>query len=115
MEFDTFSVVLLEAGPNTTGISDREADALQDSHLAYLAALHESGKLQAAGPFLGNADKPYRGLCLHRLSAEEVRALFAEDPLVRAGRLAVRVLTWAVPKGAVSFSQARFPRSRAEV
>ena len=44
MRFDEFTVSLLVTGstPNT--------DALQDAHLAHLAALHESGSLLAAGP-----------------------------------------------------------------
>jgi uncharacterized protein len=115
MEFDTFSVSLLEPGPDTSPIDERAASALQDAHMAYLATLHESGKLQAAGPILGASDRPYRGLCLHRLPAAEVRILFEQDPLVRAGRLTVRVLTWMVPRGAVEFSPTRFPHSQSEL
>jgi hypothetical protein len=115
MEFDTFSVTLLEAGPNTSKLEGREADALQDAHMAHLAMLYETGKLQAAGPILGDPDRPLRGLGLHRLSADAVRALFEDDPLVRAGRLTVRVLTWMVPRGAVVFEPVPFPRSQAEL
>jgi uncharacterized protein len=115
MEFDRLTVSLLEAGPNASRMDERKADALQDAHMAFLATLHESGKLQAAGPCLGAADRPLRGICLHRLPPEEVRALFERDPLVRAGRLKVQVLTWMVPKGAVEFLTTRFPHSQAEL
>jgi uncharacterized protein len=115
MEFDTFSVVLLEAGPNRAPLDEREGNALQDAHMAHLAKLHASGKLQAAGPILDDPSRILRGVCLHALPATEVRSLFEEDPLVRAGRLSVRILTWAVPKGAVRFSPTRFPQARAEL
>ena len=115
MEFDTFSVVLLGAGPNTSRLDEREANALQDAHMAHLASLHEAGKLEAAGPFLDDPDRSLRGLCLHRLPANEVRALFERDPLVRAERLTVCVLTWSVPKGAIGFSPTRFPHSQADL
>ena len=103
MEFDTLTVSLFEAILNTTPLDERESDALQDAHMAYLAVLHETGKLQAAGPILGPNERTFRGLCIHRLPLEEVRALFEKDPLVRAGRLSVRVFTWSVPSGALSF------------
>jgi hypothetical protein len=81
----------------------------------YLASLHEAGTLQAAGGFLTPPRRSFRGLCLHRLSPDEVHALFAKDPAVLAGRLAVRIFTWMVPKGAISFSPTRFPHSQAEL
>jgi uncharacterized protein len=115
MEFDTFSVTLLEAGPNTSKLTEAEADALQDAHMAHLSSLYEAGKLQAAGPFLGAPDRTHRGMCLARLPAEEVPALFVDDPLVRAGRLTVRALTWMVPKGAVGFASTQFPHSQGEL
>jgi len=115
MEFETFTVSLLEARSNPEKLDEREADALQDAHMDYLATLHETDKLQAAGPFLNQQDRSIRGLCLHRIPPEEVRALFEKDPLVRAGRLSVRVLTWVVPKGALSFSPTRFPHSQREL
>ena len=115
MEFDTFTVTLLESAPGGRSLDAKEAAALQDAHMAFLAALHESGQLQAAGPLVDPPGSSFRGLCLHRLSAEEVRALFAKDPLVKAGKLVVRTFTWMVPTGAISFSPTRFPHSQAEL
>jgi uncharacterized protein len=42
------------------------------------------------------------------------RELCRADPAVRAGRLAVQVMTWMVPAGNVHFEQVRAPRSLAE-
>jgi hypothetical protein len=115
MEFDTVTVSLLERVPNAPTIDREESDVLQDAHMAYLASLHESGQLQAAGPFLGPGERVFRGLSLHRLPEEEVRALFEKDPLVRSGRLTVRLFTWVIPAGALQFARTRFPRSQAEI
>jgi len=115
MEFDTLTVSVLEAAPNPPELDAKQADALQDAHMAYLASLHESGSLQAAGPFVTPPERTIRGICLHRLPSEEVLALFSKDPAVRAGTLTVRAFTWLVPKGAILFSPTRFPHSRAEL
>ena len=52
-----------------------------------------------AGPFRDQPDETLRGLCLYRTGLEETRALAAEDPSVRAGRMSADVLTWLVPEG----------------
>jgi uncharacterized protein len=115
MEFDTFTAVLLESRPNAPHLDEKDADALQDAHMAYLATLHEQGRLQAAGPLLVAPDDPLRGLCLLRAPVHEADALFANDPAVRAGRLTARTIPWMVPKGAVAFSPARFPHAQSEL
>ena len=115
MEFDTFTVSLLEARADSAKLSQPEADALQDAHMDLLASLHEAGKLEAAGPFLSPKDRSFRGMCLHRIPPEEVSTLFEKDPLIRAGRLSVQVFAWAVPKGAIALSPTRFPHSQAEL
>jgi uncharacterized protein len=40
--------------------------------------------------------------------------LCSADPAVRAGRLAVQVMTWMVPAGNVRFKDVPAPRSTAE-
>jgi len=45
---------------------------------------------------------------------ETARRLSNEDPAVRAGRLAVEVMTWMVPAGNVHFESVPAPRSMAE-
>jgi uncharacterized protein len=115
MEFDSFTVVLLVAGPNAEKIDRRELDALQDAHMDHLATMHETGVLQAAGPVADAPGTSLRGLSIHRLPAQEVRALYDRDPSVKAGRLTPMIFTWMVPKGAISFSSTRFPHSQAEL
>ena len=45
---------------------------------------------------------------------ETARRLANEDPAVRAGRLAIEVMTWIVPAGNVRFEDVPAPRSMAE-
>jgi hypothetical protein len=49
-----------------------------------------------------------------RLVPKTARRLSNEDPAVRAGRLAVEVMTWMVPAGNVRFENVPAPRSIAE-
>jgi uncharacterized protein YciI len=114
MHFDRFTIVLLVLRPDAPQLSDDDADALQDAHLAHLAGLHESGFLLAAGPLLGGPDSAFRGLCLLNVGSERAGELMEQDPAVRAGRFSVVVLPWMVPGGAMSFSATRFPHSAAE-
>ena len=114
MQFDTLTVALLILRPDAPNLDDEAAAALQDAHLAHLADLHEAGHLVAAGPLLGPPDREFRGLSLLRVGPEEALRLKEDDPAVRAGRFAVKVMPWMVPAGAVSFAQTRFPRSIAE-
>src|SRR5262249_45591688 len=89
-----------------------EATALQDAHLAYIAALHEAGDLVAAGPL---ADDELRGLSIFSADPERARALAEADPAVKAGRFSIRVLPWMLPAGAMAFMPTFFPRSVADV
>ncbi|MCI4343775.1 MAG: YciI family protein [Thermoplasmata archaeon] len=115
MEFDTFTLVLLERQPDAPPLDEAATNQLQDAHMDHLAALQEAGSLLAAGPFLDPYDPKLRGLGVLRLPLEETRALLAADPAVRAGQLSFRLLTWMVPKGAVRFDPVRFPHSQAEL
>jgi uncharacterized protein len=112
MEFDRFTVVLLELRPDAPQLDDAAAAALQDAHLDHLATLHEQGHVLAAGPL---DDPRFRGLTVMRADVEEARRLKEADPAVKAGRLAPRVVSWQVPAGAVAFSRTRFPHSVADV
>jgi hypothetical protein len=58
--------------------------------------------------------RTFRGLSILNVDPEQARELKAQDPAVKIGRLAVKVIPWIVPAGAVSFSRTRFPRSVAE-
>jgi uncharacterized protein YciI len=113
MDFDQFSIALLSLRDDAPALTEAEELALQDAHLDHLARLHEAGQLLAAGPLRG--DSPYCGLSILTVGVQEARALKEADPAVIAGRLAVMVLPWMVPAGAVAFHAARFPHSVADV
>lgn len=115
MKFDTFTFGFLvepESGPE---LSEVEADALQDAHLAFLASLQAAGQLVAAGPVRAGDDPSIRGFLLFLCDRETAAALAAEDPAVRAGRFTVRLFTWMVPAGSMQFTTGTFPHSMAEV
>jgi uncharacterized protein YciI len=114
VRFDNFTVTLLVLRPDAPQLDEEAAAALQDAHLAHLADLHEAGYLVAAGPLLGPPDREFRGLSIFNVDAERALALKEQDPAVRAGRFAVKVMPWVVPAGAISFSPTRFPRSVVE-
>jgi uncharacterized protein YciI len=103
VELERFAFVLLRRGPRADEYSERELDALQEQHLAYLDEMAARGKLVGAGPFSDQPDDSLRGLCFYATSVEEARVLAEQDPSVRAGRLAVDVMTWWTRKGSVSF------------
>jgi uncharacterized protein len=111
VEFDSYTIVLLTLRPDAPDLDEEAAAALQDAHMAHLADLHEAGYLLAAGPL---SDEKLRGLSILNVDPERARELKEEDPAVKIGRLAVKVIPWIVPAGAVSFSRTRFPRSVAE-
>ncbi|MFC5908695.1 YciI family protein [Streptacidiphilus monticola] len=113
MDFDRFTVALLQLRPDAPELDEAAAAALQDAHMNHLAELHESGVLLAAGPLL-DTDSPFRGLSIFRVGPAEAQALAERDPGVLAGRYSVTVLPWMVPGGAVTFSPTRFPHSAAE-
>ena len=113
MDFDKLTIVLLELRPDAPQLDDTAAAALQDAHLDHLATLREQGYLVAAGPLAGGGE--LRGLSILRTDEEEARRLKEADPAVRAGRFALRIMSWQVPAGAMSFAAARFPHSVAEV
>jgi uncharacterized protein YciI len=111
LEFDHYTIALLILRPDAPQLDEEAATALQDAHLAHLAALHEAGHLLAAGPL---SDDKFRGLSILNVGPERARELAAQDPAVQIGRFSVKVIPWMLPAGAISFSPTRFPRSVAE-
>jgi hypothetical protein len=108
LAFDRFTISLLLSGPT------ENTDALQDAHLAHLAALHDAGSLLAAGP-LSDPSGQLRGLSILNVPVEEAIRLKEDDAAVRAGVFTVRAMPWHIPAGALSFSHTRFPRSLRDV
>ena len=115
MEFDRFTVMLLIMGPAPARPAPGQPDTLQDEHLAYLAHLHSTGVLLAAGPYQV-ADRPeVRGLSLFTTDPDETRALAESDPAVVAGRFTVEIAGWTVPARVIVAGDGHLPRSVAEV
>jgi uncharacterized protein len=112
VEFDNFSLVLLETNPASPTLDKETSTRVFDGHLAHLAAGHDAGHLIGAGPASDGA--ALRGLCLTTLSPDEAHAWSETDPAVQAGVFTVRVVPWRMPAGAVAHADARFPRSVAE-
>ncbi|HEY1908896.1 MAG TPA: YciI family protein, partial [Myxococcaceae bacterium] len=90
---ERYSLVLLRR-PANGGPKVADLEALQRQHIGHLQAMARAGKMVVAGPFDDQADPRMRGMCLYRVSLEEARRLAQEDPMVKAGRLEVEVLTW---------------------
>jgi uncharacterized protein YciI len=114
MKFDKHTLVLLVRPPDAPELSDEEADKLQDAHLAFRADLRDEGYLIGGGPLLDQDDERLRGISVMTVDPETARELSSADPAVRAGRLAVQVMTWMVPAGNIRFEDVPAPRSMAE-
>jgi uncharacterized protein YciI len=114
MRFDRHTLVLLVRPPDAPELSPEEADALQDAHLAFRADLRDQGYLLGGGPLLDPDDERLRGISLMSVDPATARELCSADPAVRAGRLAVQVMTWMVPAGNIRFENVPAPRSSAE-
>jgi uncharacterized protein len=108
VQLDRFIVALLILRPDAPNLDEEAAARLQEAHMAHLADLHEAGFLLAAGPLF---DEQFRGLSILNVEPERALALKQQDPAVVAGRFSVKVIPWMVPRGAMSFAPARFPRS----
>jgi uncharacterized protein len=101
-EFDEYALVMLIRGPRAAEYDDTEEGAvLQRKHLGHLEAMRQRGLMLAAGPFLGQPDGTWRGLCLYRVPLAEAQRLAREDPAVVAGRLDIITLTWLTRRGAL--------------
>ena len=106
--------MLLVRRPDAPELTDEEAAELQDRHLAYRADLRDRGHLIGGGPLVDQDDERLRSISIWTCDRETARRLSNEDPAVRAGRLAVEVMTWMVPAGNVHFENVPAPRSLAE-
>ncbi len=105
-EFDIYELVLLRRGHPDPGLDEQTIERLQSQHLGHLEAMRVAGHLLAAGPFRDQPDESWRGLCIYRVgSLEEARRLAEADPSVKAGQLALEVMWWYTPKGALPFAE----------
>jgi uncharacterized protein YciI len=95
VDLEAFELVLLRRPQNAPGYPDDVLDRIQQEHLAYHARLRESGDIVVNGPVSDQPDPSLRGLTFYRTgSLARSRELAEADPAVRAGRLAVEIMTW---------------------
>jgi uncharacterized protein YciI len=111
MQFDRHTLVLLVRRLDAPELTDEEAEELQDRHLAFRADLRDRGFLIGGGPLVDQDDERLRSISIWMCDPETARRLSNEDPAVRAGRLAVELMTWMVPAGNVRFEKVTAPRS----
>ncbi len=103
MDLEAFELVLLRTPDGAPSCSDDELERIQREHLAYHARLREAGQVVTNGPVRDQPDPALRGLTFYRTgSLEQSRQLAGADPAVRAGRLAVEIMTWYCPPGTMS-------------
>ena len=103
MDLEAFELVLLRRPDDATDYPDEEIDRIQREHLAFYARLRASGEVVTNGPVQEPGDPALRGLGFYRTgSIERSRELAESDPAVRAGRLAVDIMTWYCPPGTMS-------------
>ena len=103
MDLEAFELVLLRRRASAPDYPGEELERIQREHLAYHAGLREAGHVVTNGPVDGQPDPSLRGLAFYRTgSLERSRQLAEADPAVRAGRLAVEIMTWYCPPGTMS-------------
>jgi len=101
VELERFTFVLLRRPPAAPDLPEERLNEIQQQHLANLGELEERGVLLLAGPFDDQPDESLRGFCIFDTDVEEARALMANDPAVRAGRLGADVMSWWTVKDRV--------------
>ena len=103
MDLEAFELVLLRRPASAPDYPEKELERIQREHLAYHAGLREAGHVVTNGPVDGQPDPSLRGLAFYRTgSLERSRQLAEADPAVRAGRLAVEMMTWYCPPSTMS-------------
>jgi uncharacterized protein len=103
MDLEAFELVLLRRPADAPDYPDQELDRIQREHIAYHWELRAAGQVVTNGPVDGPTDPSLRGLTFYRTgSLDQSRQLAENDPAVRAGRLAVEIMTWHCPPGTMS-------------
>jgi uncharacterized protein YciI len=87
-----YFLVLLKKG-TASEVSPEETQKIQKGHMEHLNELAEMGCLDLAGP-MGD-DESLRGILVMRVpSLEKAKALVADDPAIKAGRLVAEIHPW---------------------
>ena len=103
VELEAFELVLLRRPQDAPSYPEDVLQRIQQEHLAYHAQLRAAGDIVTNGPVSDQPDGSLRGLTFYRTgSLARARQLAEGDPAVRAGRLAVEIMTWYCPPGTMS-------------
>ena len=87
--------VLLVRPETAPSLPEAELAEIQKGHMAHLGKLGSDGHCPVAGPFENGGR--FRGVVVLRaVDSASAKALCADDPAVRAGRLATEVHPWRV-------------------
>ena len=105
--FDEHSVIFLVRPPDAPSLSGAELDALQDQHLTYLRDLQRRGLILANGPLAEQTDERLRGISIYSVPLTEALELANNDPMVRAGRLAIEAARWWTAADTARFGAGR--------
>lgn len=99
MRLDVYTVVFLRRPSDAPQMSEERLATLQAEHVAFNHRMRQAGHAIITGPLAGQPDVSLRGISVFREPVEETRALMADDPLVKAGRLVFDAFTWYMPEG----------------
>jgi uncharacterized protein len=90
-QLETYQLLLFEKGPNRPAAMPPGGDDLHKEHLAHFGRLQAEGKVVVLGSFGGDGD--LRGVAILQAdSPGAAKAVFADDPSIKAGRLTVTTM-----------------------
>ena len=88
------------APPARPHFDHETAERIQREHLAFHEKLRDLGHIVTNGPLRDEPDESLRGLTVYRTgSLKETTRLAQQSPWVKAGGLAINVVTWWCPAG----------------
>lgn len=103
----SFYMVFLYRGEAWTAEKTPETENIQKGHLANIEKLAREGKIVLAGPFMDKSN--LRGIFIFNAATqEEVEALCATDPAVKAKRLRIEIKPWYGPKSLLNVNKEYF-------
>ena len=98
IDLHEFQLILLRRPDRAPSYDDETAERIQRDHLAFYAALRESGQVVTNGPVRDQPEEALRGIAIFVTeSLDRARALANTDPAVQAGRLEVEAMSWLCP------------------
>ena len=98
LEMATTTLAILAKAPGAKPLGEREIQAIQERHLAYLRRLLAERKALLEGPIHGKAPM-VSVIVLDVPTVEEARAILAEDAWVASGQLVAEIHPWFSAKG----------------